>query len=202
VDLVLSEGAPVYGAITDNWPTIEPYFNETGTRSVDAHFYCTARAQELHEACPKGGWEAVYCTCVSCCPLSLLYCPEKRPLRSQPCAGSLSCPFSCENPTVKPTVCKQRCQPLAHQRDRNCCFVDSKRAPFCAAAGSNCPSILPRDQQSALMELGVQSVQALGLSLVRQPQPLIAFDVEFYNCHGFGMGPACHPVNAAVGPAS
>ena len=30
VDLVLSEGAPVYGAITDNWPTIEPYFNETG----------------------------------------------------------------------------------------------------------------------------------------------------------------------------
>ena len=30
MDLVLSEGAPVYGAITDNWPTIEPYFNETG----------------------------------------------------------------------------------------------------------------------------------------------------------------------------
>ena len=62
VDLVFSEGAPVYGAITDNWPTIEPYFNETG---------------------------------------------------------------------------------------------------------SNCPSVLPREQQSALMELGVQSVQALGLSLVR-----------------------------------
>ena len=31
VDLVLSEGAPVYGAITDNWPTVEPYFNETGS---------------------------------------------------------------------------------------------------------------------------------------------------------------------------
>ena len=31
VDLVLSEGEPVYGAITDNWPTVEPYFNETGT---------------------------------------------------------------------------------------------------------------------------------------------------------------------------
>lgn len=31
VDLVLSEGEVVYGAITDNWPTIEPYFNETGS---------------------------------------------------------------------------------------------------------------------------------------------------------------------------
>lgn len=61
VDLVLSGASVVYGAITDNWPTIEPYFNETG---------------------------------------------------------------------------------------------------------SNCPSILPRQQQSELMELGVQSVHALGLSLV------------------------------------
>lgn len=61
VDLVLSEGSVVYGAITDNWPTIEPYFNETG---------------------------------------------------------------------------------------------------------SNCPSILPREQQAGLMELGVQSVNALGLSCV------------------------------------
>ncbi|KAK9812604.1 hypothetical protein WJX72_000445 [[Myrmecia] bisecta] len=31
VDLVFSEGQPVYGAITDNWPTVEPYFNETGS---------------------------------------------------------------------------------------------------------------------------------------------------------------------------
>ena len=31
VDLVISDGQPVYGAITDNWPTIEPYFNETGS---------------------------------------------------------------------------------------------------------------------------------------------------------------------------
>ena len=31
VDLVLSEGEAVYGAITDNWPTVEPYFNETGS---------------------------------------------------------------------------------------------------------------------------------------------------------------------------
>ena len=30
VDLVISQGQAVYGAITDNWPTIEPYFNETG----------------------------------------------------------------------------------------------------------------------------------------------------------------------------
>lgn len=30
-DLVFSEGKCVYGAVTDNWPTIEPYFNETGS---------------------------------------------------------------------------------------------------------------------------------------------------------------------------
>eukprot|EP00884_Botryococcus_braunii_P015539 jgi/Botrbrau1/2669/Bobra.0203s0016.1 len=31
VDLVFSESCPVFGAITDNWPTVEPYFNETGS---------------------------------------------------------------------------------------------------------------------------------------------------------------------------
>lgn len=31
VDLVLSRRQPVYGAVTDNWPTVEPYFNETGS---------------------------------------------------------------------------------------------------------------------------------------------------------------------------
>mmetsp|Transcript_26623 Transcript_26623/g.74731 ORF Transcript_26623/g.74731 Transcript_26623/m.74731 type:complete len:319 (+) Transcript_26623:1189-2145(+) len=30
-DLVFSEGKCVYGIIADNWPTIEPYFNETGS---------------------------------------------------------------------------------------------------------------------------------------------------------------------------
>jgi hypothetical protein len=30
-DLVFSQGVCVYGAITDNWPTVEPYFNETGS---------------------------------------------------------------------------------------------------------------------------------------------------------------------------
>ena len=33
VDLVMSEGQAVYGAVTDNWPTLEPYFNETGSNS-------------------------------------------------------------------------------------------------------------------------------------------------------------------------
>ena len=33
--------------------------------------------------------------------------------------------------------------------------------------GSNCPSILPASQQKELIELGVQSVQVLGLTLVR-----------------------------------
>lgn len=31
VDLALSGGDIIYGAVTDNWPTIEPYFNETGS---------------------------------------------------------------------------------------------------------------------------------------------------------------------------
>jgi hypothetical protein len=31
VDVIFSEGEAVYGAITDNWPTVEPYFNETGS---------------------------------------------------------------------------------------------------------------------------------------------------------------------------
>jgi len=33
IDLVFSEGQAVYGAITDNWPTLEPYFLETGSNS-------------------------------------------------------------------------------------------------------------------------------------------------------------------------
>lgn len=33
VDLIMSEGQPVYGAVSDNWPTVEPYFNETGSNS-------------------------------------------------------------------------------------------------------------------------------------------------------------------------
>jgi carnosine synthase len=27
----MSDGVCTYGAVTDNWPTIEPYFNETGS---------------------------------------------------------------------------------------------------------------------------------------------------------------------------
>lgn len=28
---MFSEGQAVYGCLTDNWPTVEPYFNETGS---------------------------------------------------------------------------------------------------------------------------------------------------------------------------
>ena len=28
---MFSGGEPVYGAVNDNWPTVEPYFNETGS---------------------------------------------------------------------------------------------------------------------------------------------------------------------------
>eukprot|EP00201_Polytomella_parva_P001332 CAMPEP_0175085088 /NCGR_PEP_ID=MMETSP0052_2-20121109/28449_1 /TAXON_ID=51329 ORGANISM="Polytomella parva, Strain SAG 63-3" /NCGR_SAMPLE_ID=MMETSP0052_2 /ASSEMBLY_ACC=CAM_ASM_000194 /LENGTH=570 /DNA_ID=CAMNT_0016357021 /DNA_START=235 /DNA_END=1947 /DNA_ORIENTATION=+ len=30
-DLIFDDGEPYYGAVTDNWPTVEPYFNETGS---------------------------------------------------------------------------------------------------------------------------------------------------------------------------
>lgn len=33
IDLVFSEGQAVYGAVTDNWPTVEPFFLETGSNS-------------------------------------------------------------------------------------------------------------------------------------------------------------------------
>jgi biotin carboxylase len=33
IDLVFSEGQAVYGAVCDNWPTVEPYFLETGSNS-------------------------------------------------------------------------------------------------------------------------------------------------------------------------
>lgn len=33
VDVIMSEGMAVYGAVSDNWPTIEPYFNETGSNA-------------------------------------------------------------------------------------------------------------------------------------------------------------------------
>jgi carnosine synthase len=33
VDLVLQDGKVLYSAIADNWPTVEPYFNETGSNA-------------------------------------------------------------------------------------------------------------------------------------------------------------------------
>ena len=70
VDLVLSEGAPVYGAITDNWPTIEPYFNETGKRcSIErwrALCIDPAMARMLHDACLPG-WPGGPSTAVPSC---------------------------------------------------------------------------------------------------------------------------------------
>ena len=47
VDLVFSEGQAVYGAITDNWPTVEPYFNETGSNCPS--ILPTKQQQELME---------------------------------------------------------------------------------------------------------------------------------------------------------
>jgi hypothetical protein len=50
--------------------------------------------------------------------------------------------------------------------------------PYFNETGSNCPSILPIDQQKALCELSVQAVKALGFTLG-------AFHVEGkYTSHG------------------
>lgn len=62
VDLVLSEGEVVYGAITDNWPTIEPYFNETGSNCP------SVLAREKQDRLMQLGKESVAAlglTCVS-----------------------------------------------------------------------------------------------------------------------------------------
>jgi carnosine synthase len=40
VDLVMSEGEAVYGAVTDNWPTVEPYFLETGMLRCYHYILC------------------------------------------------------------------------------------------------------------------------------------------------------------------
>ena len=40
--------------------------------------------------------------------------------------------------------------------------------PYFNETGSNCPSILPRVQQRELMDLGIQSVQALGFQQVSE----------------------------------
>ena len=62
VDVVLnSEGDVVYGNVTDNWPTIEPYFNETGGTSESP--CCGVRpvrkARLLCQRCSHGALEGI-----------------------------------------------------------------------------------------------------------------------------------------------
>ena len=45
----MSDGAVTFGAITDNWPTVEPYFNETGSNCPSV----LPRAQQA-ELCDLG----------------------------------------------------------------------------------------------------------------------------------------------------
>lgn len=65
VDLVLSEGQAVYGAITDNWPTVEPYFNETGSNCPS--ILPTKQQQELMQMAVQStnclGFKQVCCPC-------------------------------------------------------------------------------------------------------------------------------------------
>ena len=50
VDVVLNaEGDVVYGNVTDNWPTIEPYFNETGKPLL-------AKTGEVPRSCMELWW--------------------------------------------------------------------------------------------------------------------------------------------------
>lgn len=83
VDLVFSEGQAVYGAITDNWPTVEPYFNETGSNCPS--ILPTKQQQELMELAVQAtqclGFKLVRLPC--CCvllPLQGALCHLCRPV--------------------------------------------------------------------------------------------------------------------------
>ena len=77
VDVVLSEGQAVYGAITDNWPTVEPYFNETGSNCPS--ILPTKQQQELMEL-------AVQATqCLGFKLVLSVLCRSSGPLLYKPC---------------------------------------------------------------------------------------------------------------------
>ena len=64
--------------------------------------------------------------------------------------------------------------------------------PYFNETGSNCPSILPKEQQKELMELAVASVLALGFSMVLTQR-------DFDSLHavlalGYGSAPALRMV--------
>lgn len=98
VDLILSEGEAVYGAITDNWPTVEPYFNETGSNCPS--ILPTKQQQELMQMAVQAthclGFKQV--CCMYCCqpknrtgPCVLLACLLSGKCRSALQALELAC---------------------------------------------------------------------------------------------------------------
>lgn len=79
---------PADGAVTDNWPTIEPYFNETGSNSPSV--LPSYQQRELLELAVK-----------SCKALGLQI--VSRPARLQPPPGPAACAYflaSCRGPRV------------------------------------------------------------------------------------------------------
>lgn len=98
VDLVLSEGEAVYGAITDNWPTVEPYFNETGSNCPS--ILPTKQQQELMQMAVEStnclGFKQVCChmfcswaNTPMLCLLLVLSQPSKLLLWGCGCRGNL-----------------------------------------------------------------------------------------------------------------
>ena len=63
VDVVLnSEGDVAYGNVTDNWPTIEPYFNETGVTITYWQYSALVSAWISGLSCSSG---ACLATCLA-----------------------------------------------------------------------------------------------------------------------------------------
>lgn len=89
MDLIFDGGAPVYGAVTDNWPTVEPYFNETGSncpsvlpRATQAELVeLGVRSVQVRRGCgvaagQGGGVPCVgMCVCVLYSPVRHIWCP-------------------------------------------------------------------------------------------------------------------------------
>ena len=125
VDLILSEGEAVYGAITDNWPTVEPYFNETGSNCPS--ILPTKQQQELMEMAVQAthclGFKqvcCVHCTWPKCrMPRFLPTCVPSVRCRSALQAAKLACLHKEEVETMS-HVQRTCSKALASPQDRRC----------------------------------------------------------------------------------
>lgn len=89
VDVVLnSEGDVAYGNVTDNWPTIEPYFNETGGKIPHWQYPALGRAVMSGQSGRSGP-----CLVTDLAWQAMLGIPEWcHPSRQCSCVAGSNCP--------------------------------------------------------------------------------------------------------------